>query len=202
MDKPWKVVFAFVGVFIAGAVFGGFFALRIGGRVLQMDGLAIRGKAGSPQDRPQPQQRPLIASVEPVRAAQIMRRYAEQLELTPEQKERINPLIQRATEDLRRQQQTNFRESSIILQRLQEDLAKELTPDQRKRLEKLEQKQRDLRMLYGGRGAAGPRPPGERDGARAGSPGGPGAPKPPPDGGEGKGMRPQPPAPEPGDAGK
>ena len=32
MDKPWKVIVAFIGVFIAGAVFGGVFSLRSAGK--------------------------------------------------------------------------------------------------------------------------------------------------------------------------
>jgi hypothetical protein len=197
MDKPWKVVFAFVGVFIAGSVFGGFFALRIGGRVLQMENPALRAR---PLDqRNAQQQRPLLGGLQPVQAAQLMRRYAERLDLTPEQKEKINPLIQRATEDIRRQQQINLRENSIILQRLQQDLAKELTADQRVRLEKMEQRQQELRNQYGDRGNPGPRQPG-REGARGF--GGPGAPKQPPEGDAGKGMRPLPPVPPTGAGGK
>ena len=185
MDKPWKVVFAFIGIFIAGAVFGGFFSLRIGGRVLQMQAPA---RNPGPKAGFAAQQGPLLGGVEPVRAAQIMRRYAEQLDLTPEQKERINPLIQRATEDIRRQQQINFRENSVILQRLQQDLAKELTPEQRKRLEKMEQRQRDLRNVYDNPGVQGQRPGIGRDGMR----GGKGGPKQSPEGGAPKGIRPSP----------
>lgn len=73
-----------------------------------------------------------------------MRRYVDRLSLTPEQKERINPLIQRAAADLRRQQQTNFRETGIIFQHLQEDIGKELTPVQRVRLEEMAEKQRQI----------------------------------------------------------
>jgi len=73
-----------------------------------------------------------------------MRRYVERLDLTAEQKERINPLIQRAAADLRRQQQTNFRDTGIILQHLQEDLGKELTPAQRGRLDEMAEHQRQI----------------------------------------------------------
>ncbi len=79
-----------------------------------------------------------------VQAPQLMRRYVDKLNLTAEQKERINPLIQRAASDLRRQQQTNLRETGIIFQHLQEDIAKELTPAQRTRLEEMAVKQRQI----------------------------------------------------------
>ena len=32
MEKPWKVILAFVSVFIAGAIFGGVFSLRAVGK--------------------------------------------------------------------------------------------------------------------------------------------------------------------------
>jgi len=68
----------------------------------------------------------------------------DRLDLTPEQKERIHPLIVRATNDLSRQKQTNLRETGIIIQHLQEDLAKELTVAQRGRLEEMAEHQRQI----------------------------------------------------------
>lgn len=174
MDKPWKVILAFIGIFIAGSVFGGFFALRIGGRMLQMQAphQAPAGKGG-----PMAQPRGSNQIPQPLQAAQLMRRYSERLDLTTEQKERIGPVIQRAAEDLRRQQQTNFRETNILVQRLQEDVAKVLRPEQRVRLEKMEQNQGEMRKLFGERfGAPGQRP-GEREkrnGLKAAPPGGAG----------------------------
>ena len=79
-----------------------------------------------------------------VQAPQLMRRYVERLDLTAEQKEKINPLLVRAAADIRRQQQTNLQETAIIIQHLQEDLAKELTPVQRVRLEEMTENQRQI----------------------------------------------------------
>lgn len=164
MDKPWKVIFAFVGVFIAGAVFGAFFSLRSGGRLPRIQGAGFRNQGMPALQNPSPQpnqQRPMLGATQPIQATQIMRRYAERLNLTPEQKDRIHPLIQRATEDIRRQQQNNFRENGIIVQRLQQDIAKELTGEQRARLEKMEQRQRELMQQRAGNGepgGMGPRP--------------------------------------------
>lgn len=166
MDKPWKVVFAFVGIFIAGAVFGAFFSLRIGGRILQMERPDLHGDVAGPQNppAPSPQQRPMMS--QQWQAPQLMRRFAERLDLTPEQKERINPVIQRAAEDFRRQTQINFREHNVIMQRLQEDISKVLTPEQRVRLENMEQRQREL--LGRGERAGGPGARANREGPRAG----------------------------------
>jgi hypothetical protein len=174
MEKPWKVIAAFGGVFIAGSIFGGLLALRFSDRESSpvLAPLAISppaqtqaqtsalGQAPAPSQSPAP-----LPSLPPkgpgvrvnavsaqlqlppgmaVQAPQLMRRYVERLDLTSEQKERITPLIQRATADLRRQQQTNFRETGIIFQHLQEDLAKELTPAQRTRLDEMTERQRLL----------------------------------------------------------
>ncbi len=79
-----------------------------------------------------------------VQAPQLMRRYVERLDLTAEQKDKVNPLLVRAAADIRRQQQTNLRETAIIIQHLQEDLAKELTPAQRVRLDEMAENQRQI----------------------------------------------------------
>jgi hypothetical protein len=161
MEKPWKVVVAFVGVFIAGAVFGGFFALRVNQRDVRPRFLPIvsspapagvppagetpslpKGAGGIRPNTPLPQL-PLPAAMA-VQAPQLMRRYVERLDLTTEQKEKINPLLVRAAADIRRQQQTNLRETAIIIQHLQEDLGKELTPVQRVRLEEMTENQRQI----------------------------------------------------------
>ena len=165
MEKPWKVIVAFVGVFIAGSVFGGLLALRLNQRDLapRFSPAALTSRPGpapAPGQPPlapgQPQANPQVPRLTAalpqmqlppgmaVQAPQLMRRYVDRLDLTAEQKERINPLIQRAAADLRRQQQTNFRETGIILQHLQEDLGKELTSAQRGRLDEMAERQRQI----------------------------------------------------------
>lgn len=164
MEKPWKVIVAFVGVFIAGSVFGGLLALRITDRDLsQQPSVAmVTPPPAAPSTTPaaavttapaQPTApRPNLTQIPQVQlpatmvvqAPQLMRRYVDRLDLTPEQKERIHPLIVRATNDLSRQKQTNLRETGIIIQHLQEDLAKELTVAQRGRLEEMAEHQRQI----------------------------------------------------------
>ena len=201
MEKPWKVIAAFGGVFVAGSVFGGLLALRFSAResspVLAPLAISPPAPAPTPGQTPAPSQTPAQFPPQPkgpgaranavsaqlqlppgmaVQAPQLMRRYVERLDLTAEQKERITPLIQRATADLRRQQQTNFRETGIIFQHLQEDLAKELTPGQRTRLDEMTESQRLLierqqlekqRTKEGGKfspkDAAKPKPPRDTD---------------------------------------
>ncbi len=178
MEKPWKVIVAFIGVFIAGSVFGALLALRLNKqRELQLPpryvvqpvpqtpsaqatppatatsaaGTPAQTQATTPQGqvagvRPNPNSASAVAPTLPptmaVQAPPLMRRYVDKLDLTPEQKERVNPLIVRATNDIRRQQQTNLRETGVILAHLQEDISRELTPAQRAKLEDLTERQR------------------------------------------------------------
>jgi len=185
MDKPWKVVFAFVGIFIAGAVFGEFFSLRLGGRILRMERPELHGGGSGPQNPQEAgQPRPPAPMAAAWQAPQLMRRFTERLDLTPEQKEQIRPVIQRAADDFRRQTATNLREHAIIMQRLQEDIAKVLTPEQQARLEKMEQRQHEL--LGRGERAGGPGGRANREGFRSGEKASPGGDKAPPNGSESK----------------
>ncbi|HVU33246.1 MAG TPA: hypothetical protein VHE61_07415 [Opitutaceae bacterium] len=160
MEKPWKVVAAFLFVFIAGAVFGGFFSIGIGAQWMSHEArvvapvvapatsapVAASPAATSPM-RPNAHpaaQRPILPVPRSWQAPQLLRRYAERLNLTPEQKQRINPIIQRAIEDYRRVQQNTFRETAIILHRMQQDLISELTPQQRRELARWEKRQNEI----------------------------------------------------------
>lgn len=138
MQSPWKVILAFLGVFVAGAIFGGFFSLGVGAHWLH-EPKRDAGGGGRAARRGNEWPAPPALQV-----AQLLRRLADRLELTPAQRERIMPLIQRAVQDFRRQQANYFREDSVILQRLQDDVAKELTPRQRQLLHELQERQRSL----------------------------------------------------------
>ncbi len=156
MDKPWKVVLAFLGVFIAGAVFGGFFALGIGRQVWQAEAPAAKpatlqvattpppvapataSTATTPQPpaaKPAPQ--PALPPPQSVQSAQLMRQVTNKLKLTATQKSQISPLIQRAVEDFWRLQQNFSRENAFVLERLKQDIGKELTSEQRSQLNDL-----------------------------------------------------------------
>jgi hypothetical protein len=148
-EKPWKVVVAFLGVFVAGAIFGGFFTVGIGAHWLRKmnGGNGARPHFFDPAADPKASGRsphPLLQMNQSWQAPQLMRRYAERLDLSAEQKDRINPLIQRASEDYNHLRQNTFRETAQILRRLQQDIARELTPDQREKLEDMEKNQRDM----------------------------------------------------------
>lgn len=120
MDKPWKVVVAFTGIFAAGLVAGGLVALRI-------------------MNRPPP---PRFASPEQF-GPQLMKRFAAKLDLTDEQQNKIRPLILKAGEDLhliRRQAWTN---STSTIDKLEADIAAQLTPEQKVKFDQLLAEQRE-----------------------------------------------------------
>ena len=155
MEKPWKVIFAFLGVFIAGAVFGGFFSLGIGRRIWEMEAPAAAKPAPLAAALPQqPAPQPAVKVAQPplpvpqeVQRAQLMRRVVmNQLNLTAAQKAEVTPIIQHAVQDIWRQQQNFYRETTFITQRMKQDIAKELTltPEQQGRLDELWLKQLDL----------------------------------------------------------
>jgi len=66
-----------------------------------------------------------------------MRQVTNKLALTATQKAQIAPLIQRAVEDFWRQQQNFSRENAFLLERLKQDIGKELTSEQRAQLSDL-----------------------------------------------------------------
>ena len=161
MDRPWKVIFAFVGVFVAGAVFGGFFTLRS-----SREGWSRVNHA----QRTEPS-RPNSSGAQIVPA--MLRQLNARLKLTDEQREKIEPIVVRAEEDLQRLRRQNFRETSRVMERMHADVAVLLAPEQREALETLKRNLRErLRRAQENRerrgeflrGAQGPGSPGARPG--------------------------------------
>ena len=160
MDKPWKVIFAFVAVFIAGAVFGALFTLRASGRRLA-DWQAQNNPPAAPQPVPggvvavppkvAPQVQP--APVAPARAAimpAIMRQFTQRLNLRPPQRDKIRPIVTRAAEDLQRlreqndqERQRNLADTARVTERMYSDVAALLSPDQREELETMRQQMQE-----------------------------------------------------------
>ncbi len=134
MDARWKVTFAFIGVFVAGSVFGGFFAARIGQQV------ANRERPRSFVARPQ---QPQFGAPQPVQAAQFMRRFAERLDLTDAQREKIRPITARAEEKIGRIRQMTLEQTDAALRQAQHDFRAELNDDQRRKLDRMQQAQGD-----------------------------------------------------------
>jgi len=151
MEKPWKVIAAFIGVFIAGAIFGGVFTLRSSARrhqapppVAQLPapdrGVAPLPAGGQPKSQvsgPQfagsmPQQARLNAIT-----PQLLNQLNRQLKLSGEQREKVKPIVSRAGEDMHRLRQENFTDVSRVTGRMYADVAAVLTPEQREKLESI-----------------------------------------------------------------
>lgn len=164
MDKPWKVIFAFVGIFIAGAVFGGFFTLRTNG---------ARPAGETPTARQEP---PRAGGANQQIAPALLRQLGQRLKLTDEQRQKIQPIVARAEEDLQRLRRQNFQDTTRVMEQMHADVSRWLTTEQRDELETMKRNMRDrLRraqenkdrrgeMIRGGvqsNATSTPRPPGD-----------------------------------------
>jgi Spy/CpxP family protein refolding chaperone len=125
MNKPWKVILAFLGVFLAGAVFGGFISMRAAKRFM---GNATPREPGAPGGQFSPQ---------------ILKRLTERLGLTPEQQEKIRPILKQTEEEMRRLRQAGFRETIAVAEHMNEQMAALLTPEQKTKLDAMHQEMRE-----------------------------------------------------------
>ncbi len=128
MDRPWKVILAFVGVFIAGAIFGGVFTLRSTDGMPERAGKAAKQAGKEPGGRIYPQ---------------LMRQFTQRLNPTAEQQKAITPIVARAAEDLQRMQREHLADTTRTTERMYEDVAAVLTPAQRSKLDKMRQEMRE-----------------------------------------------------------
>ena len=145
MSRNWKIILAFLGVFVAGAVFGGFVSLRVARQHFEK----ARLRTPTPIDQFSPQ---------------IMKRFSNRLDLTVEQKEKLWPIIRQAGEDLRKLRQSGDREAIAVAERMHEQVAEILTPEQQGKLEQMkrdmrERWQRERQKRWGERPPSSNRPP-------------------------------------------
>jgi uncharacterized membrane protein len=146
MDKTWKVVLAFIGIFVAGLVVGGLVTLRV-----------VKGAAGA-----------RIGSPEQF-GPQLLKRYTAKLELTPDQQEKIKPLIARAAEELRQMRRATWSNSQLVIERVEGEIAAQLSPEQKTKFDQMLAEQRErIKRFIGERARrqkdnrgpdAGPSPP-------------------------------------------
>jgi hypothetical protein len=163
MDKPWKVILAFVGVFMAGVVFGGVFAFRVDNRIRHERPAPQPTVPPVAQQQPQPEParkvQPQPAQPAPPKGlpVAILRQYTRRLNLTAEQQKRIQPFLARGFEDSQRLNREHLADTSRVYERMFEDVSAVLSPEQRIQLEKMRQealeRQRQARMKVTG-GAA------------------------------------------------
>jgi Spy/CpxP family protein refolding chaperone len=163
MNKPWQVCLVLIAIFAAGGISGGLVAYRV-----------ARRHAPPPPE---------------VWVARQIEHVARELQLTPEQKEHIQPIVKRTTEELGKLRRQSMPAVHSILERMETDIAEQLTPEQRTKFEQILKQRREARKQM--QGQRGPH------GARERPPGPPPGEKPPPASPETSG--PPPPASNPGD---
>ena len=119
MNKPWKIILAFIGVFFAGAVIGGVVAVRFGREI---------AREPRPMDRFEPM---------------LMKRYANRLELTDEQRTKVREIVRTTEKELREMRSEGFKKAVAAGERMNAQIEQLLTPEQRGRLEELKQEMRE-----------------------------------------------------------
>lgn len=119
MKKPALISFVFAGVFIMGAVAGAFIAARFMAEV------------------------PYQRSTD-IFADQQFKRVAEMLELTPEQRGRIQPIVTQAAKEV----QARRLDVRATFDRMHEEFRKELTNEQRSQYDEWRKRQHDAERRF------------------------------------------------------
>jgi hypothetical protein len=132
MNASWKAVLAFIAVFVAGTIFGGGFALRVSKQVAPHEG---------PRRIVQPLPR---LQGQPPLGTQLLRRFVENLDLTNEQRDKLKPMVIHAEEQIAQLRQQSLEETETILRGVQQEFRAELTPEQQRKLNRMQQRQNEL----------------------------------------------------------
>ena len=150
MDKSWRVILAFIGIFVAGTVTGGLITLRVVQKIGERRAVAawriFEGRQNPPPGNPA-QGNPANSAPPPV-GPQFFRRVIGQLDLTPEQKEKFKPIETHAMEDYRRLLRDTQHSTDLISEKTQDEIAVILTPEQRAKFEDLVAKARERRKKW------------------------------------------------------
>jgi Spy/CpxP family protein refolding chaperone len=126
MATNLKVILAVGGIFITGAVTGGFAGFRLGERYAKPQQMPPRGGP----------------------AELLGGRAAEQLNLTVEQKQQIRPIISRTSEELRNISREAFSRSGELIAKMDTDLAKILSREQLDKLKEIRAKENERRKQW------------------------------------------------------
>lgn len=121
MNKPWQVILVLVGIFAAGGVTGGFMTLR-----------ACRDKFLN---------RPVPEEWEP----KHLKKLSDKLDLSPEQKEQVRPIIRRSMEQLNRLRNHSMEETRVVVEAMQREISEKLTPEQRLKFAQMNRELREAR---------------------------------------------------------
>lgn len=156
MDVPWKVIFAFLGVFVAGTIFGGVFTIGVTARRFNapvrqapwperahvpapQTGAATPAVGGTVTPSPAPLRTNSVT-------LQLMTQFTRRLSPTPEQRDEFRRILGRAGEDLQRLRQEHVADVARVTERMYADISGVLTLDQRSELERM-RRQTEERFL-------------------------------------------------------
>jgi len=120
MNNPWKVICAFLGVFLAGAIFGGMVALRVSDGQEKMH----HKSKGSFSSR-------------------LMKHYTERLELSPVQIGKIQPILAAADAELRELRVAGYKSTFAVVERMNQAVSAELSAEQRVKFDQFNREMRE-----------------------------------------------------------
>ncbi len=123
-NQPWKLVLLLIGIFVAGAVSGGFVTLRVARHMMP--------KPHSPENWG------------PAR----LKKLSERLSLTPEQEEKVKPIMKRDMDDLSHIRVNCMAEAKRIFARMEHDIAEVLTPEQRTKFDQMNHEMRERMQKF------------------------------------------------------
>jgi Spy/CpxP family protein refolding chaperone len=123
MNRTVKLSLFCTGIFVCGAVAGGFAARKC----IKPSKPQETAQPGGPQDGFGPQQ---------------LRRFTTELELTEPQKASLLPILEKTGEELRQLRRESFRQTSAVIEAMEASVAELLTPAQREKLAVLQAEQR------------------------------------------------------------
>lgn len=118
-SKTWKLVLLLGGIFLGGMVVGGALTLHFGQQFIQR--------------RTNPEQW----------GPERLRMLARHLDLSPGQMEQLRPVVHRNMSELAELRQDAFRETRRVLERLEQEIAAVLTPEQKVKFKELNEELRE-----------------------------------------------------------
>jgi hypothetical protein len=134
MIKTWQVVLATIAIFVAGLVTGGAMAFRV-----------VRWISRHPHANPaamgQLAQHTGPAAFQQF-GPQLMRSFENRLDLTNDQRSRIEPIVSRTAAQLGRDRREVQLTSALAIEKMQDEIGDLLTADQRVKFEELIAQQR------------------------------------------------------------
>lgn len=120
MTKPWQICLVLIVIFAAGGVSGGLVAYHI-------------ARHGAERLPPPPD----------VWVARDIQHFGRELALTPQQEELIKPIVRVNVEELINLRRQSMRSTRDILERLENEIAAVLTPEQKVQFQEFVQKRRE-----------------------------------------------------------